>query len=122
MTAAEAGSSLRTPLVVDRDDLDLSRLRAHCKAMHSRGWQGKPMPRSNRDLAAWHWNAHWRLNLSHTHRPAENGGPPWIMVRDRYGRTVGQTPRPRGWYTGEAPLTREQAAAEFRRRAGATGQ
>ena len=110
--AAGDGSSPRSPLVLDRDELDLTELRRHCRVYHQNRRpdrrHGTRLPRSNADLAGWHWNQHHRYGIrSHSHRG------PFVMVRDRYGRTVGQIARPRGWYTGEQVITREQQRAEW---------
>ena len=106
----EPGSSLRYPLIIDRDDLDLSELRAHCRGMH-RG----PMPRSNVDLSAWHSMRHHRYasGTGHTHRG------PFVLVQrpsDHGRRPVGQLVWPLGHYTGQEPVTREQLNADFRAR------
>lgn len=104
-----AGSDLKHPLIVDRDELDLSELRAHCKAMHH-----GPFPRSNMDLASWHARQHHRYHLAHIHR-----GLAWVLVRrpsDRGRAPIGQIVRQMGNYTGQGAVTREQLNAELRER------
>jgi hypothetical protein len=66
------------------------------------------MRRSNADLAGWHWSVHFCRYQAHIHRG------PWVMVRDRYGRTTGQIARPLGWFTGQEPVAKAQLDAEFR--------
>ncbi len=107
---------MRHPQILGPDDLDLSGLREHCRAMHkSRPLpgrrQGAGLPRSNADLAGWHWGQHWRYHLGHLHFG------PWTLVRSRHtGSTVGMITRPLGWWTGQDAVTREQLDAEFRER------
>jgi len=89
------GSTYDTAMLVTRESLDLSGLRKHCKADHrvpvGRGW-----PRSNLDLAAVHARMHHRQHPSHTH------GGLWVLIlRPGSRSTVGQIPRPLGWYTGQ---------------------
>jgi hypothetical protein len=111
---ADAGQDPRQPLVLARDDLDLSGLRAHCREHHAsaalrgQGRRGAGMPRSNRDLAAWHYRQHHRYGA----RGHRHGGP-WVMVRDVRGRTVGQIARPLGWYTGQDVVTAEEDRAAW---------
>jgi hypothetical protein len=107
--AADAGQNPRQPLILARDDLDLTQLRAHCREHHATGASRRRMPRSNRDLAGWHFREHWRYGSSRKHR---HRGP-WMMVRDAQGRTTGQTPRPLGWYTGQDVVTAEQDRAAW---------
>jgi len=88
------GSTYDTAMLVTRESLDLSGLRKHCKADHrvpvGRGW-----PRSNLDLAAVHARMHHRFP-SHAH------GGPWVLIlRPGSRSTVGQIPRPLGWFTGQ---------------------
>lgn len=109
------GSSYQAALILDRADLDLTQLRAHCREYHSHHGparrRGGGFPRSNADLAGWHWTQHHRYRpRSHTHRG------PWAMVRDRWGRTTGQIARPLGWFTGQDVFTAEQQREEFRQR------
>jgi hypothetical protein len=112
--AADAGQSPRQPLILARDDLDLTELRAHCREHHAaaairgQGNRGAGMPRSNADLAAWHFRQHHRYGT----RKHRHGGP-WMMVRDAQGSTTGQTPRPLGWYTGQDVVTAEQDRAAW---------
>lgn len=105
------GSDYKHPLVLaGRDELDLTQLRQHVREMHSPKHDrrhGRRVPRSNRDLAPWHWGQHHRYHQGHHH------GGPVTLVRDARGRTVGQIPRPLGWYTGQEPKTREQVRDEF---------
>ncbi len=103
------GSDMRHPQVLNPGDLDLSGLRAHCRAMHSH--RGARFPRSNLDLAGWHFNEHWRYHVGHIHRGL------WVLVRSRRtGLTVGQIPRPLGWHTGQEPVTRAELDRQFRER------
>lgn len=120
MTAAELGSGPRHPQILDPEDLDLSALREHCKAMHKadkirggrKGHGHGPMPRSNADLAAWHFGQHWRHGgIAHRHFG------PWTLVRNRRTRsTTGHVSRPLGWFTGQFAKTRAQLDAEWRER------
>lgn len=106
------GSDLQHPMIVDRDDLDLSELRAHCKTMHRRHLSDT-MPRSNRDLAAWHARQHHKYHLDHIHRGL------FVLVRqpsDHGRKPVGQIVRPLGNYTGQLAVTREELNAELRER------
>lgn len=108
------------PVLLAVTDLDLSVLRAHCRDHHASGGQGNRgagMPRSNRDLAAWHARQHGRHYLGHVHRD-----PPYVLFPRRGGSTVGQIPRPLGWYTGLAPVTRAELRAELRTRLAARGR
>ena len=89
------GSSYDQAMPVTRESLDLSGLRKHCKAEH-RVPLGAGWPRSNLDLAAVHARMHYRYHPSHTH-----GGPWVLVVRPGSRSTVGQIPRPQGWYTGQ---------------------
>jgi hypothetical protein len=101
------GSTYASAMLVSREDLDLSELRRHCKAEHHvplTGW-----PRSNLDLAAAHARMHHRYRPAHTH------GGPWALIT-RPGRgitagqsTIGQIPRPLGWYTGRESRPRGRA-------------
>jgi hypothetical protein len=86
-----------------RDELDLSQLRRHVRAMH----QAHGIPRSNRDLAGWHARQHHRYYQGHIH------GGPFTLIRNARGSTIGQIPRPLGWYTGQDAKTREQVRAEW---------
>jgi hypothetical protein len=110
MTAPEPGSSFKHPLEVTPADLDLSALRVHVKAMHAgQTVRGRKPPRSNADLCTWHWEIHYRLHLGHIHEG------PWIrMVRDRHGRRSPiVTIKPRGYWTGELPVTRAELDRRF---------
>lgn len=104
------GSDYRHPLLVPRDDLDLSQLRRHVREHHSgRLLRGRPAPRSNRDLAGWHASLHHRMRGTHTHR-----GPLVLITRPDRTSTIGQIVVPLGNYTGQDTLTREQAQEEFK--------
>ena len=80
------------------DQLDLSGLRAHVRAMHPR----MPMRRATADLSREHARQHHRLVCSHTHGP--------VASEDNTGPLAGPNTtmrRPRGWITGQdAVLTR----------------
>jgi hypothetical protein len=102
------GADPRWPLILaSRDELDLSLIRRHVMKMHSRHAPRVRVPRSNRDLAPWHFAQHFRLHQGHLH------GGPFVLIRDAYGRTIGQITRPLGWYTGQDAKTREQVRAEW---------
>src|SRR5207342_2078075 len=101
------GTDPRFPLILaSRDELDLAELRRHVLAMHvphliRRGRRLRPVPRSNRDLAPWHYGQHHRYSPNHIH------GGPFVLIKDSYGSTTGQIPRPLGWYTGQDAKTRD---------------
>ena len=104
---ADAGQSIRQPLIVPPADLDLSGLRAHMREHHLR----RPLARSNRTLASQHFNLHHRYQQAHRHFG------PFVLLRDENGRVpVAQIARPLGWFTGQGMKTREQLAAEWRER------
>jgi hypothetical protein len=106
---ADAGQSPRQPLILDRGSLDLSALRRHVREQHSHA-AIRGIPRSNTDLAAWHFREHGRYQPGHRHFG------PFVLVRNSRGSTTGQTPRPMGWFTGQDVKTREQLAAEWHER------
>ena len=94
------------PDLLDRSDLDLSRLRRHCREMHREAPR-----RSNLDLASWHVRMHHQYYTGHRHEG------PYTLVRDRRGRRpAGVTPVPLGTYTGQDAVTREQDHAAFQAR------
>jgi hypothetical protein len=103
-----SGADPRSPLILaSRDELDLSALRRHVTEMHGRHAPRVRVPRSNRDLAPWHFAQHFRYYQGHLH------GGPFVLIKDAYGRTIGQISRPLGWYTGQDAKTREQVKAEW---------
>lgn len=103
--AVEDGSSFKHPLRIDADQLSLSALRKHVQAMHQgQTVRGRKPPRTLADLCAWHWEIHYRMHLDHIHEG------PWIkIIRDRHGRRnpLAQV-KPRGYWTGEQPVTRAE--------------
>jgi hypothetical protein len=103
---ADAGQSHRQPLIIDRDELDLSDIRRHVREMHRPAF-GEKIPRSNRDLAAWHGSKHHRLHLGHIHKGL------FVLIRNAHGSTVGQIPRQIGNFQGTAPVTREELREAF---------
>lgn len=98
---AHPDGSYSYPLILAREDLDLSGLRAHCRAHHAR--PGRTLPRSNADLAGWHAAQHHRYGAGHKHPD-----PPFVMIRLPGSGTFGQNPRPAGWYTGAGAVTPAQ--------------
>jgi hypothetical protein len=116
MMTVRDGKTYATALVLDREELDLSGLRAHCREYHQHRHpdprRRRPgLPRSNADLAGWHWDQHHRYGShSHTHRG------PFTLVRNRRGSTVGQIARPLGWFTGREVWTKEQQQADWKAR------
>lgn len=99
---ADAGQNIRQPLVLDRSDLDVSKLRAHVREHHAHADAKGGLPRSNADLAAWHSREHHRYRTSHFH------GGPFVLVR-RDGerrRPAGQIVKPLGDFTGQDPRER----------------
>lgn len=94
------------PLLISPEELDLTGLRAHFKAMHRRG-QGRTVPRRNRDLAGEHARQHHRLYQDHIHEG------PLVMITHNGRRPVGVSPRPLGWYTGQQPVTRAELHQRF---------
>jgi hypothetical protein len=110
-TSGETAGTYDDPDVLDRDELDLSHIRAHIRAGH-RHAALKGIPRANRDLVPWHAEQHHRYG-SHGHH--HRGRFTVLLGRD--GRVpVAKQPRPLGWFTGQESVSREQAAAEFRQR------
>lgn len=109
--AADAGQSTRQPLIIDRDEVDVSKIRAHCKELH--GYAATlHLPRSNADASAWHTRQHHRFRIAgHVHLG------PWVLVRSSRGITTGQLARPLGWYTGQDVKTSAQLEAEWQERA-----
>ena len=106
---ADSGQSPRQPLILDREDIGLIGLRRHVREHHAHA-AIRGIPRSNADLAAWHFRQH------HRYRPDHHHFGPFVLVRDSRGSTTGQIARPLGWYTGQECRTREQIAAEWRER------
>jgi hypothetical protein len=101
------GSSYTRALVLGREELDLSALRAHCREHH-----GEAPKRANLDLAAWHAGRHHRYTSAHGHI---HGGP-IVLIRGSRGHTTGQIARPLGWYTGQDMKTRAEVRDEWRAR------
>jgi hypothetical protein len=103
---ADLGQSIRQPLIISREDIELDGLRQHCREHHRHAATIK-LPRANKDLPAWHWNQHHRYPGAHSHFG------PYVLVRDRYGSTTGQIPRPLGWFQGTDMKTRDELKAEW---------
>lgn len=91
-----------SPLRIDRDLLDLSRLRAHIAEWH-RNSATLGVPRSNIHKAGWHAREHQRYHGSHTHE-----GPFTLVLRTGSRADIAVQPRPLGWFTGQQPVTREE--------------
>ena len=107
---ADVGQSITQPLILgSRDELDLTGLRAHVNEMH-RHARIRGVPRSNRDLAVWHWAQHHRFHQDHHHFG------PFVLIKDSRGHTTGQITRPLGWWTGQDAKTRAELDAEWRAR------
>ena len=106
---ADAGQDIRQPLVLDRDQLDLSELRRHVREHHKPRF-GETIPRSNEHLAGWHHSKHHRQSPAHHHFG------PFALVRrtGERGRPVGQIVRPLGWWTGQDVKTDQQLKDEWR--------
>jgi len=110
---ADAGQDMRQPLVIDRDQLDLSELNAHIREHHHDGKsniRGRSAPYSLAQRAGWHASQHHRSHHSHHHFG------PFALVRrpgERH-RPVGQIVRPLGWWTGQDVKTDQQLKDEWR--------
>lgn len=107
--AADAGQSTRQPLIISRDEVDVSKIRAHCKELH--GYAATlHLPRSNADASAWHASQHHRFRIAgHVHLG------PWVVMRNARG--IADLARPLGWYTGQDVKTSAQLEAEWQERA-----
>ena len=112
---ADCGQSIRQPWIMTEDELmaavrEAGVLNAHLAEHHNGGKsriRGRSAGRTLRERASWHWNAHHRQHQGHHHF-----GPFVLVLRN--GSTVGQIPRPLGWFTGGEVKTRAQVAAEWR--------
>ena len=112
---ADAGQSIRQPWILTQDELaaairEAGVLNAHLAEYHNGGRsriRGRSAGRTLRERAAWHWDNHHRSHQGHHHFG------PFVLI-ERNGSTVGQIPRPLGWYTGEGVKTRAEVDAEWR--------
>jgi hypothetical protein len=100
------GSDPRAPMVIEREELDLSLLRAHCRQMHRQAG----LPRANVALAGWHAREHHRRHLDHVHRGL------WVVIGWPSFLPAVEIARPMGWYTGQDPVSRAQVDEELRER------
>jgi hypothetical protein len=107
--ASRPGDTYANPLRINRDQLDVSAVRAHFRAMHMRF--GQTVPRANLDVASLHARDHHRHHLDHIHR-----GPFTLVGTPHNPRAVGQIVRPLGDYTGQEPVTRAELKAEWQAR------
>ena len=97
----------QNPDRVAREDLDLSQLRRHFRAMHGMR-RGQKEPLRLLDLMAEHARQHHRYGPRHIHEG------PYTLVRTRDGRVpVAVIPRPLGWFTGQGAVTSEEQRLRF---------
>lgn len=104
------GGTYASPLRIDRDLLDLSRLRAHIAEWH-RNSATLGVPRSNVHKAVWHAGQHQRYRCTHAHE-----GPFTLVLRTGGRAGIAVQPRQLGWFTGQQPVTREELNQRMRDR------